>query len=155
MGRRVFFGCALLFGGLIAGCSDATAPAATLVIVVSPDTIHVAQSAVPTFVNYTERLVSAGASKVWIGIPEVETEVTPGVWQGPTNDPNNLYLQPALGEVWVPVTSADFGSDRDLSIAVVPGRHRIRQRYRVTAPNATTTGDILEVMSNPFVVVTP
>ncbi|HEX7977981.1 MAG TPA: hypothetical protein VF461_05225 [Gemmatimonadaceae bacterium] len=160
MARRLCFTGLLLLCGAIASCSDSTAPAATFLIVVSPDTVHLSQNVVPRLASYTERLVSAGQSKVWITAPDVETEVAPGKWQAAvqSTDPNNLYLQGALGDatVWTPVTDSDLAGTRTFYVPLGPGRYRLRQRFQVTAPSATqATGEISEATSNPFVVVTP
>jgi hypothetical protein len=154
MARRLIFGCGLLLCGVIASCTDSTAPTATLLIEVSPDTVHIGQGVVPQFITYSERLVSVVQAKVWITIPQLETEVTPGKWQALV-DPNNVYLQPALGDA-SPVTSSDLSGVRSLYVPLVPGRYRVRQQYKVSAPNATdATGSFFMATSNPFIVVTP
>ena len=148
-------GCALLLCGVAASCSDATAPSGTLVIVVSPDTVHLGQGLVPPFVSYTEHVLSIGQKKIWITMPELETEVAPGKWS-PLVDPNNLYLQPALGDAVVAATSSDLSGVRSLYVPTVPGRYRLRQRFQLTALNATdATGPFSEATSNVFVLATP
>jgi hypothetical protein len=153
--RRLFFGGVTLLCSLIASCRDSTAPGASLLITVSPGTVHVGQAVVPPFIRYTERFVSPGASKVWITTPELESEVTPGKWQTLT-DPNNLYLQAALGDAWAAVTSNDIAAERTFYVPIAPGRYRLRQRFRTTEGSMTdVAGDIFVATSNPFVVVTP
>ena len=155
MARRLFFGGVMLLCSLVASCRDATAPEAGLLITVSPDTVHIGQAVVPPFIRYTERFVSAGSSKVWITTPALESEVTPGKLQT-LNDPNNLYLQAALGDAWAAVTGNDLAAERTFYVPIAPGRYRLRQQFRVTSPStADVTGDIFVATSNPFVVVTP
>jgi hypothetical protein len=157
MMRRLIFGSGLLLCGVIASCSDASAPTASLFIVVSLDTLHVGQNVVPPPITYRERLVSLGRPKIWVTMAEVEAEVTPGKWQLLV-DPNNLYLQAALGDAAVPFTAGDLGGERTLYLPLVrfvaPTRYRLRQRYQLTAPDATLpTGEVLVATSNPFVVM--
>jgi hypothetical protein len=159
--RRLLFGGALLLCGVVASCSDATAPVGTLVIEVSPDTVRdPSQGVVPQLIAYTERYVGAGQPKIWLDIgPEVESEVTPGVWRtvaGFGSDPNNLYLQPALGDAWAAVTKDDLRAERSTYAPMTPGRYRLRQKFRLTAPSATEpAGEILEATSNVYVVMAP
>jgi ABC-type uncharacterized transport system auxiliary subunit len=54
MARRLFLCCALLLCAVIASCSDATAPAESFIIAVSPDTVHI-NGIVPVPVGYVER----------------------------------------------------------------------------------------------------
>jgi len=155
--RRLIFGCGLLLCGAVASCSDATAPTGSLFIVVSLDTLHVGQNVVPPPLTYRERLVSLGRPKIWLAMPEVEAEVTPGKWQ-PLVDPNNLYLQAALGDAAVPFTAVDLGGERTLYLPLVrfvaPTRYRLRQRFQLTAASATQpSGEVLVATSNPFVVM--
>ena len=159
--RRLLFGIALLLCGVVASCSDATAPVGTLVIEVSPDTVRdPSQGMVAQLVTYTERFVGAGQPKIWLNFrPDVESEVTPGVWRtvaGFGSDPNNLYLQAALGDAYAAVTKEDLSAQRSTYAPMAPGRYRLRQKFRLTAPNATEpTGEILEATSNVYVVVAP
>jgi hypothetical protein len=155
MARRLFFGGVMLLCSLVPSCRDATAPTTGLLITVSPDTVHLGQAVVPPFIRYTERYVSPASSRVWITTPELEMEAAPGQWQT-LNDPNNLYLQAAVGDAWAAVTSNDLAADRTFYVPIAPGRYRLRQRFRVTGSNATdVTGDIFVATSNPFIVVTP
>lgn len=154
MARRLLFGCVMLLCGAIASCSDATAPSGTLLMVVSPDTVHFGLGIVPPYVTYRERIVSVARTKVWIAPPDVETELSPGQWSGST-DPNNQYLQAALGNpsVWSAVTNADLVGVRSIFVRLVAGRYRVRQQFRVSAPDATqATGEVFVATSNPFVV---
>lgn len=157
--RRLLFGGALLLCGVVASCSDATAPVGTLVIEVSPDTVRdPSQGVVPQLITYTERFVGAGQPKIWLDFgPDVESEVTPGVWRSVTkSDPDNLYLQPALGDAWAAVTKDDLRAERSTYAPMTPGRYRLRQKFRLTAPSATEpAGEIFEATSNVYVVVKP
>ena len=161
--RRLFFGGVLLLCGVVAGCSDATAPLGTLVIRVAPDTVRdPSRGVVPQLITYTARFVGAGQPKIWIAYrPDVESEVTPGVWRSVTeSDPNNVYLQPALGDptlgAWVALTKDDLGTERSAYVPMTPGRYRLRQKFLLTAASATQpTGEIFEATSNPYVVVAP
>jgi hypothetical protein len=87
---------------------------------------------------------------------DLETEVAPGTW-GPLVDPNNVYLQPALGDApWTAVTNGDFGGTKTFWVPWVAGRYRLRQRFQVAAPNATqATGEVFVATSNVFVVASP
>ena len=144
---------------MVASCSDATGPVGTLLVEVSPDTVSdPSQGVVPQLITYTERFVGAGHPKIWIDFrPEVETEVTPGVWRAVTEpDPNNLYLQAAAGDTWVALTKDDLGAERSTYAPMGPGRYRLRQKFQLSAPDATQpTGEILEATSNAYVVVAP
>jgi hypothetical protein len=155
MARRLIFGCGLLLCAVVASCSDGTGPAESLVIAVSPDTVHI-NGVVPVPVGYTERYAAAGQSKIWIAPIDLETEVAAGKW-GPSVDPNNLYLQAALGDAqWIAVTNGDFGGAKTFWVPWVAGRYRLRQRFQMTAQNATTgSGEVYVATSNVFVVASP
>jgi len=148
MARRLILGCVLLLFGVLASCSDSTAPTETLSLVVSPDTFHFVQY--PPYVTYTERIVSVARTKVWIAPLELEAEVSPGQWNG-LGDPNNLYLQAAS---WLAVTNADLSGVDSVAVGrLTPGRYRLRQRYQLTEPDGTqATSQVLVATSNPFVV---
>ena len=148
MARRLMFGCVALLYGAVANCRDATAPAETLSLVVSPDTFRFVQY--PPYVTYTERILSVARTKVWAAPLQVEAEVSPGQWSA-SADPNNVYLQAAT---WSAVTNADFSGVDSLAVGrLVPGRYRLSQRYQVTAPDATQgPAEVFVATSNPFVV---
>jgi len=145
--------CLLLLCGVLAGCSDATAPEGTFLVVVSPDTVPLAQGGgMQPFFTFRERFVSLGG-KVWVASPDMETEVTPGQWRLLNGTPDSLYLQTPLGSMTSP-TNSDLGAPRTIYFFVPPGRYRLRQRYQVTASNATQgTGEVFVATSNVFVVV--
>lgn len=153
MARRLFFGWVLVLGTLVASCSDATAPEAAFLIAVSQDTVHLYQGGVQPFITYRERFVSVDQSKVWVTGPELEAEVTPGKWQLLGGNPDNLYLQAALGNATAP-SNSDLGALRTMYFYVPQGRYRLLQRYQVTASSATQrSGDVFVATSNAFVVV--
>jgi hypothetical protein len=138
-----------------AACSDATAPQAAFLIVVSQDTVRLSQGGGGSqpFITFREQFVPVGQSKVWVTGPYLETEVTPGKWQLLGGNPDNLYLQAVLGNATAP-TNSELGAERTMYFYVQPGRWRLRQLYQVTASSATQpSGEVFAATSNVFVVV--
>lgn len=151
MARRLFVCCVALLCGVVASCSDATAPDGGFLVVVSQDTVHLNQGAQP-FITFRERFVSAVPNKVWVIYPELEIEVTPGKWQLLSN-PDDLYLQAALRSATAS-TNSDLGASRTMTFYMPAGRYRLRQLYQVTASSATQpAGEVFVATSNTFVVV--
>lgn len=94
-----------------------------------------------------------GQSKVWVTGPDMETEVAPGKWQLLGGNPDNLYLQAALGNATAP-TNSELGAVRTMYFYVPQGRYRLHQRYQVTAASASQPfGEVFVATSNVFVVV--
>ena len=156
MGRRLFFGCVPLLWGVVASCSDATAPAGAVVITVSPDTVHVAQGQAASF-SITERTPAASKTWVWPDRLDLESELTPGDWRAVADITNsNPYLNSALGDASTTTANGEVMTWSPRQVSVNPGRYRVRLTFRVSAPNATqATGDAFTATSNVFVVASP
>jgi hypothetical protein len=151
MSLRYQFVCVLLLCGVIASCSDATAPAGALTIVVSPDTLHLEGGR--TSITY---MLRAGArTAVWQVSQGLESEVTPGTWQAVDNS-RYSYLQGSLGDASTTAANGDAIALGNMTASVDPGRYRLLYSFRVSAPNATqATGDVFVATSNAFVAVSP
>jgi hypothetical protein len=155
MGWRMFFGCALLCGGVLASCSDATAPSG-IVVTVSPDTVHIAPGQAASF-SVSARTPPAGTTWVWPDRLDLESEPTPGDWRAVADiTDSNPYLTSALGDASTTSRSGAVAAWMPRQASLNPGRYRVRLTFHMSAPNATQeTGDVFTVTSNTFVVVPP
>jgi len=156
MGRRMAIGGALLVGGVLASCSDATGPSSAVAITVSPDTVHVAPGQAASF-SITERTPPGSKTAIWPDRLDLESESTPGDWRAVADLTNsNPYLTGALGDASTTTANGEATTWIPRQVSVNPGRYRVRLTFHVSALNATeATGDAFVVTSNAFVVVSP
>ena len=150
MARRLLLSCLLLLCGVIASCSDSTAPAGGVRITVSPDTMHVVEGQAMTLLY---RISSASELKVWPSTPDLEIEATGGDWRAVV-DSTAQYLQAALGDATSTADNGEIVGVRRVTIG--PGRYRLRLKFQLSALNATQpAGEVSMATSNVFVVVSP
>ena len=138
----------LLAACLAGGCSDATAPEASLVLTVSPDTVRLSATSNTVRVAYTSRNANPFAiTTAWS--PDVQSELTPGMWTSVDTAKTSRYISDALGIEF----AANYTNQRAEDLVLNPGRYRLRATYRRADSTRVAVGDVREAVSNIFVVI--